>query len=423
MSWHLSGRAATITVVSQSASVEPPLHRRTAALLVLAAIVVFSLSLRTAVTSLTPLLTRISHELGFGAIVIGILGMLATLMFGLAGVFGPALGRRFGLEAATLGAVIATGLGIGLRATATDAWWLIAWSSLALFGMGLGNILIPPLVKRYFGTRIAAVSTAYILCVQTGTMVPALLAVPVADAHGWRFSLAMWAIIPIVALPLWIYVARRRRAQVAGGGAEQTPPRLPVWRSPLAWGLAVMFGMTSLMTYSLFTWMPRILTDAGGSEALGGNAVAVFSGIGIAATVIAPWLCIRFANPFGFVVLFAACMIAGLIGLQVAPLSQPMLWALLTGIGVTQFPMALTLINLRTDSSAGSASLSGFGQGVGYLLACAGPLMFGVLHDATGGWTAPLAFIFGACLVMLVGAWIICRPRILEEELVDRAGR
>ena len=44
--------------------------------------------------------------------------------------------------------------------------------------------------------------------------------------------------------------------------------------------------------------------------------------------------------------------------------------------------MALTLINLRTRTAAGSAALSGFTQGVGYAVACLGPLLFGMLHDA-----------------------------------------
>ncbi|MGV7942682.1 MFS transporter, partial [Mycobacterium kansasii] len=40
-------------------------------LLVLLAIVLFALTLRTAVTSLTPLLTQISEDLHFGATIIG----------------------------------------------------------------------------------------------------------------------------------------------------------------------------------------------------------------------------------------------------------------------------------------------------------------------------------------------------------------
>ncbi|MFT4088608.1 MAG: MFS transporter [Gordonia sp. (in: high G+C Gram-positive bacteria)] len=388
---------------------------------VLVAIVVFSLSLRTAVTSITPLLGRISADMDFGHSVSGLIGMLPTLMFGLAGVIAPALGRRFGLENVTLAAVVLTGVGIATRSLAHDTWLLVLLSVVALFGMGVGNILIPPLVKRYFSDRIASISTLYILAVQLGTTVPAAVAVPSADAAGWRWSLAVWAILPLIALGPWISVARSRAHEVAGGDAEQTPPRLPVWRTPMAWGMTLLFGMTSLMTYSLFTWLPEVLQDAGGSESLGGLSVAVFSGVGFLGTFVAPWAATRFANPYPAVVFFGACMISGFAGLLWAPLTAPMLWAVLTGIGATSFPLALTLINVRTRTSAGSSSLSGFAQGVGYLVACAGPLLFGVLHDVTHGWTVPFGFLTGALVLMLAGGWVICQPRYLEDQLVEHA--
>lgn len=385
--------------------------------LVLTAILVFALSLRAAVTSLTPLLGRISTDLEFGNAAVGMIGMLPTLMFGIAGLVGSGLGRRFGLEAATVGAVIVTAVGTGLRGLATDTWSLIALSAVALFGMGLGNVLIPPLVKRYFPHRIAASSTAYILCVQLGTSVPAALAVPAADAAGWRWALAAWALIPLLALLPWIEVARRRRAAIAEEPDQTAVDRLPVWRSPIAWGLVFMFGMTSLMTYSLLTWIPAVLADAGADDSLGGAAVAVFAGVGFLATFVAPWLCLRFANPFGFIVVFGACMLGGLAGLYWAPLSGTMAWVLLAGLGVSSFPMSLTLINVRTRTAAGSSSLSGFGQGLGYLIACAGPILFGVLRDASGGWGLPLSMLAVATAVMLAGGFVVCRPRFLEDSL------
>ncbi len=85
------------------------------------------------------------------------------------------------------------------------------------------------------------------------------------------------------------------------------------------------------------------------------------------------------------------------------------------GGGPPTFPMALTLINLRTRTPAGSASLSGFTQGVGYAVACAGPVLFGMLHTATDGWAAPFAFLGVAVLVLLAGAWQACKPRMLED--------
>lgn len=392
---------------------------------VLVAIIVFAFSLRTAVTSISPLLARIGDDIGFGNSVIGVLGMLPTLMFGVAGIVSPALGRRFGIEQVTLVAVVLTGVGIATRSLVDDVWSLLLLSCLALFGMGVGNILIPPLVKRYFSDQIALMSTAYITFVQLGTAIPAAIAVPVADAVGWRMSLALWALVPLVAFFPWVWVVRERRAALRAQAdlpdeavpSEEQASSLPIWRTSMAWGLTLMFGMTSLMTYSMFTWLPSILGDAGGSEYLGGAMVALFSGIGFASTLVAPVLCTKFANPFPFAVAFAACWLVGFAGLLWAPLTATWLWVIMLGVGPTTFPMALTLINLRTRSSAASSSLSGFGQGVGYLLACAGPTLFGVLRDTTGSWVVPFGFLTAVLCVMLCGAWVICRPRYLEDQL------
>ncbi|GED99844.1 putative MFS transporter [Gordonia spumicola] len=389
----------------------------------LLAIVVFAFTLRTAVTSLTPLLGRISDDIGFGDTIAGLLGMIPTLTFGVAGIVSPALGRRFGIEQVTLAAVIITGVGIATRSLSQNVITLILLSCVALFGMGVGNILIPPLVKRYFSDRIAPISTLYIVFVQMGTVIPAAVAIPLADATDWRTSLGIWALFPLAALGPWIWVVKERRA-AARRSTDDAPvtegAHVPVWRTSMAWGLTLMFGMTSACTYAMFTWMPKIMRDAGGSESLGGSMVAVFSGVGLAATLVAPWLCTRFANPFGFTVLFAACWLSGFAGLMWAPLSAPVLWAVLCGLGPTTFPMALTLINVRTRSSSTSASLSGFGQGVGYLLACAGPMLFGVLHDVSDGWGTPFILLTGMTAVMLCGAWVICRPRYLEDQLGGR---
>jgi MFS transporter, CP family, cyanate transporter len=51
---------------------------------------------------------------------------------------------------------------------------------------------------------------------------------------------------------------------------------------------------------------------------------------------------------------------------------------------------AFMFIVLRSPDVRTSAALSSMAQTVGYLLAAAGPLAFGVLRDVTGGWTVPL---------------------------------
>lgn len=386
---------------------------------VLAAILLSSLSLRTAVTSLTPLLSRVQDSLGFSDVIVGVAGMMPTAMFALAGFASPSLGRRFGLERVALVAAAATVIGIGGRSLVNDTGSFLALSGVALLGMGIGNIVMPPLVMRYFSDRIAMMSTVYITCVQIGTMVPAAIAVPVADGANWKVSLAAWAVIPFAAIGPWLWVLRHRRRNPSTAAKTTADHRLPapVWRSPIAWGLAVMFGSTSLITYSMFTWIPKILSEAGASDGYGGLMVSLFSAVGFVTGLVAPTLCARMNNPYPVVIACAACFFGGFAGLLWAPMDGTLAWVILVGIGPTTFPMSLTLINLRTRTAAGSAALSGFVQGVGYLWACAGPLFFGVLHDTVGGWDVPFAFLSVIVLVMAAGAWAVCKPRFLEDTL------
>ncbi|MTE12705.1 MFS transporter [Nocardia aurantiaca] len=391
-------------------------------LLVFAAIVMSALTLRVAVTAFTPLAARIGRDIGYSTAVVGVFGMLPTAMFALGGLFTPGLSRRLGLELTALVAMLMTGLGSVIRALVPETSELLVFSALALGGMGIGNVVIPPLVKRYFSDRLAVLSAVYIVMVQLGTVFPALIAVPIADAHGWRLSLGMWAGPAFAAALPWIAVLRVRRdharVDTTALPSDAVASTGAVWRSPLAWGMALMFGMTSLITYSLFTWMPTIFSDAGASASFGGSMVGVFALIGLVAALSAPIVVGRMANPFPVVVGCAVFFVVGFAGLLLAPMSAPLAWVLAVGLGPSTFPMALTLINLRTRTGPGSAALSGFTQGVGYSVACAGPLLFGALHTMTGDWPASFGFLMVAVLILMAGAWVACKPQMLEDTWV-----
>ncbi len=386
--------------------------------LVLAAILLSAFNLRTAVTSLTPLLERIAHEYAFGAPTMGALGMLPTAAFALTGVATPALLRRFGLlRTALLSMALAT-LGLVLRPLLPQTSGLFIGSLVALAGMGMGNVVLPPLVKRYFGDRVGGVSTLYITVLQVGTLLPALLAVPVADALGWRSSMVVWVLPALLALVAWAMVHTSHRRLRATGPAPVTPtPEAEgrVARTALGWSMAVTFGMTSLVTYSMFTWLPTLLREAGASPAFGGTMLALFAALGMVGALTMPALAVRMRNPFPIVLLCAACHLVAFAGLWWAPLAAPILWVTLLGLGPSTFPLALVLVNQRSRTAAGSAALSGFSQGMGYAMSCLGPFLFGWLHAHQGGWTSPFVFLVLCILLQLAAAWVACRPQLLED--------
>jgi CP family cyanate transporter-like MFS transporter len=91
---------------------------------------------------------------------------------------------------------------------------------------------------------------------------------------------------------------------------------------------------------------------------------------------------------------------AGILGLLLSGGTATALWVSLLGLGQgASISLALILFALRTTDSTEATELSGMAQSVGYLLAAAGPFLFGVLHDLTQSWSLPLALI----LAVVVG--------------------
>lgn len=334
-------------------------------LLALAGITLAAFNLRTAVTSITPLLDVVGREFGFGAAMAGVIGMLPAGAFAAFGAATPAIARRLGLERTVLLAMALAAAGLVLRSLAGGTGLLIGGSLVSLAGMGIGNVVLPPLVKRWFPGRVGALSVVYITALQAGTILAALLAVPLADAFGWRLSMASWTLAAVAAMLPWLVLLRRGLAQApvlpsaaaepgsdassaaaddaipaAGATALDSTPvtRHRVWHTALGWGMALMFGMTSLATYAMFTWMPRIFTEAGASPAFGGAMVALYTGFSLLGGLVVPGLAVRMRNSFPMALGCALAQFAGFYGLWQAPMVAPWLWATLVGIGGLHLP-------------------------------------------------------------------------------------
>jgi CP family cyanate transporter-like MFS transporter len=403
---------------------------------VLLGVVLVALNLRIAVASVSPILDLVRADVALSATEAGLLGTIPVVSFAAFGSITPVLARRVGLEPLLIAAMLLSVTGEIVRSGTSTAAGFLGWSVIALAGMGMGNVLLPPVVKRYFPDRIGVVTSVYSVTMSFSTAVPALLAVPVAERLGWRASLSVWAAVGVLAAIPWVVVIVRSAAarSALGGLLRRGPATTPaltsrhrqggrVWRSPLAWGMAVTFAMNSLDSYAMFAWLPQILIDGGISPHAAGVWLSVFAILGLPPALVAPIAAARMRNPIPLVVVFVTCWAVSYLGLLVAPGGPVGLWVVLGGLGPGAFPVLLALINLRTRTSAGAASLSGFTQGVGYAIAGTGPLLIGVLYDATGSWTAPLLLLLGTLVVLLAAATVACRPVMLEDTWGPRGSR
>ncbi len=395
-------------------------------------IMVMALSLRAAVSVVPPLLGELRAELGFDAATIGLLAMLPPLIFAVFGLLTPALIRRFGLEKVLVSAVVLAVAGQLVRAASVQVWPFLGWSAVVMAGYGIGNVVLPPLVKKYFPDRVGVVTAGYVTLLAVGTAISPQLAVPVAGLSNWRVSIGLWASISFLVLLPWAAQAMRDRrdrrmardgaagasdAAVPGSGAavRAAVPKLVPWRSPVAWGLAIFLAGNSAQTYVYFTWLPPYLSGEGVDAALAGTALAYFAILGLPVSLLVPLWVPRLKNPIIAISVFAAFSATGHLGLYLSPTAGTWLWVTFAGLGQGTFATALLMVNLRSRTTHGSAVLSGFSQGVGYAGAGIAPLFFGTLHDVTGSWTASFATL-GLCLaVMLVGGVMINSKRYIED--------
>lgn len=403
-------------------------RRRSA--LVLVGVVLLALNLRAGLIVLSPLLQHVRADLGMSPAVAGALGAVPPVVFAVVGTMTPRLMRWAGLERLAWIAMLLTGTSQLLRPLVDGAWAFFALSALAYAGMGAGNVLMPPLVKRHFPNRVRVISGVYILLISVGTVVPALVAVPSADHGGWRFAVGAWSMMALAAAVPWLVVSRRpgRRTdrrkddhKARDGEPREHLPVTALVRSPLAWGLVGVFGINSLNAYAMFAWLPTILIEAGIDEAGAGRYLSLFTLMAAPLAFIVPWLVVRVRGTLPLVILFAACYAAGYVGLLVAPDTGTAVWVALAGLGPGTFPLVLILVSLRSETVAGAMALSGFAQGLGYAIAALGPFVVGVLRDVQDSWTAALIFLLATLVLQILAGFTAARPGTLEAQLRGRA--
>ncbi|MFU8945805.1 CynX/NimT family MFS transporter [Mycetocola zhadangensis] len=389
-------------------------------------IILVAANLRTAVGALSPILGRISTDLPLSPLVVGLLGSMPPVCFALFGIITPALVRRTKLEVVLIAALVAMLVGHLVRGFAGDVLVLVLGSALTFAGLGLGNVLLPPIVKKYFPDRIALVTTIYVTMLSVSTLVPPLVAVPVADGSGWRVSLAMWASLCLVALIPWVSLLLGNRRSATAPAIEEAKSTVveKLWRSPLAWSLAVVFGLSSLNAYAMFAWLPSLLHDTVGvSDATAGVLLSVYAFMGFPAGLLIPVLAARMKNVALLVYVAVGFLVAGYLGLLLAPTAVPVIWVVLIGLGPLLFPLALVLINLRSRTHDGAIALSSFVQSVGYVIGAIGPLVVGITHDATGGWTVPLILLICIAFVGIFAGAVVARNRTIEDEVANHIRR
>ncbi|WP_235928234.1 CynX/NimT family MFS transporter [Goekera deserti] len=387
------------------------------------AIVLTGLNLRSAVTSVGPVLDEVEQGLGISSGAAGVITSLPVLCFALIGFTGPALAARFRDSHVLAAALLSMTAGLLLRALSDSFGVFVVGTVGAMVGGALGNVLLPGLVKRHFPTRVGLLVGAYSTAMTVGGASAAISTAPVAGslgADGWRWALGIWAVPALVAAVGWLAVRARPGASRQGHTAVRM--RM-LFRSRLAWAMVVFFGVQAMEAYIVIGWTAQYLRDQGMAASTAGLLLGVNSIASIPLNAVVAALTVRQRLQRPMLAVFLCCYVAGFTGLMVAPLTATVVWMLLLAVAMSTFAMMLALLALRARTPESTAALSTMTQSWGYLLAAGGPLLVGVARGITGGYEGMFALCLGGVAVLAVAGWVACRERYVDDELSEPAGR
>ncbi|MDN4604293.1 MFS transporter [Paenibacillus sp. F6_3S_P_1C] len=364
------------------------------------ALILASLNLRPPITSISPLMSTIQSDLGISGITASLLTTLPVLCMGIFAPFSVKLSRRWGNEGAIVLALMLIGVGTALRLFVGATPLMMFTSFLSGVGIALAGPLLSSFIKQHFPTRVAAMVGIYSTAMVVGASISVGLSVPLQNILGgsWRSSLAVWALLAAIALPIWMRLASSARKDRQSGhiSAVNVEP-LPV-KKMRAWVLTLFFGLMAAIFYSLTAWLAPAIQSQGYTKETAGSIQTLFTLISLPSTLFIPMLVHRYQRRVFWLV---GCAVMELMGVLMLNLSvSPWLAAIPLGIGAGGlFPIALMLPIDETNNAQEASAWSAMTQSGGYILGALGPLAIGWLHDATGSFVQ--AFYGLAIIIVL----------------------
>ncbi|MER2190867.1 MAG: MFS transporter [Solibacillus sp.] len=369
-----------------------------AALLFALAIFLFATILRTPLTVVGPIISFIRDGLGISNVLAGFLTTIPLLAFAVISPFASRVARKFGMEWTLFYSIILLGFGVLLRSVGTTSL-LVLGTVLIGVAIAFGNVLIPSYFKLKFPLHIGLLTAIYSMSMNISGGLAAGISYSVADTNGWQAALGFSVILAVLTLVAWLPLLRAQKVETLT--PSKSAPKKLLWRSPLAWAVAISMGLQSLIFYCSSAWLPEIFISQGLNAAAAGWMVSIMQLAQIPMTFLIPIIAGKLSNQRPIVAFFTICYVVGFAGILFEWTSFAVLWMIFLGFaGGASFGLVLMLFTLRTKTAYEAADLSGFAQSIGYSLAAIGPVLFGYMHDVTNSWFVPI-LVFISCSVIL----------------------
>lgn len=368
-------------------------------------LLVLSIALRPTIISIGPILLLIQQHFHLSYTQAALLTSIPDVCMGVFALMVPNLARRFGIDRSVVVALLLLGAATLLRALSPNGFVLLGSTFLASVGIAIAGAMIGGWIKSHFPHRASLFMGIYAAGLSVGATLAALMSAPIAElTQSWRFSAGVWSLLCLTAVASWIWLTRTFTTlpvSPAARSGSRPATGLP-WRNRQAWWVALNFGAGQFVVYALFAWLAPASLETAASTWPPGILLGVFTAVFAVASVCAGILPGKAHDRRGLLVGSTLLAALGIAGMAFFPTALPILYVVLTAIGLGMgFTLAMTL----PLDNAGNAEQAGlwtvFMLFIGYLIAALGPLLFGALRDHTGHFGPAYTMLFAVTVLML----------------------
>jgi MFS transporter, CP family, cyanate transporter len=364
-----------------------------------------SMTLRPAITSLSPLLDTIAQDLHVSGLDISLLTSIPVFCMGVFAPLAAKLGARFGLERTLTWCIVLIGIAIGFRISAIHPLALILTAVFSGIGMAVAGPLVSAFIRQYFPNHSAIFVGVYTAGMGIGSTISASFAVPVAHAFGsWSIALAVWSVFALIALVFWIPFVEIRRPKNEHHSVSRVTSQLP-WRNKRAWLYMVIFGLQSGLYYAVATWLAPLASEFGVSLVVAGDIVGVCSIVQMATSFIVPVFVQKSGKVKAWLTWTGILLALGILLIVVFP-NPTMLWigTILIALGTGPlFPLILLLPILDSSSPQFVNDWTSFMLFGGYLFSSLIPMLVGEMHDYFGSYQSGFVSLLIVSILLIVG--------------------
>lgn len=371
---------------------------------VLMGIVFITLNLRGPITGVGPIIEIIKEQYQLSNSLAGFITTLPLLAFA---IFSPIV-ARFRYVTMMLYGLVFIALGELIRSYSGEIGLFFGTLIMGV-GIAIANVLLPSIIKSKFPKTFGKIMSIYSLALVISAAIGAGISVPLAlSLHlGWKNTLAIWAIVAVVAIIFWLpHLKGRRRYQ-----NQKTPTgvNIPIYKYATSWWITLFMGTQSLIFYSVIAWFPSILIEKGFDIHFASNMTLLYQVCSMPVALLAPMLIARVRNKHKHILTSFLCLMYALaFGILLFCNS---LFAMVVVTLFLAFPMggmfgiALLFVSTKASIPQKVARLSGMAQSLGYLIAAIGPIFLGFVYDVAKSWNVPLVIFITLTLLLIFFAY------------------